>query len=705
MKREKIENKNFNLFHYILLLEFTLVFSFAASLVTLTIIKGKPGSAEDRKKNNYHDLYQNYSVLKAFLNLPIRTEPIQDPESEIDNPFIIDILKLKTAESYLEEKQYDPMGNIILKLDSKDQHPFIIEKKDKLYLKYLYFKKKYREFITQWEKKTRDRKGGKRYQKQLESLEFKLFLLSSYINTGNNNKAFAMFKELFGKNNLKRFEAYISKRTLSRFLRRLDENYWFKKFKFLAGTSQYSEFLREKKYVRAPQLINLFYAEFQYQQKQYQRCQRYLRKVTSEKLLSYKERIILKLNIRDDNTVDLFKQLDALKRDPAIYQEVLLDAASILLIKGEPDLSLDLYARYIDNAKYLQLLRSFISTLNLSLPIRDANYWKTLWLCAWIHYRKNNKEKARDYFKQGMASSITPYRIANHYWYYRLKKNPAIDLDNYPFTYYYIKTKQGNIDAAASLKSFIGLLNHKQEPQFKGVIARLQALVHYNLMDEAVDFIHWALDEKKRNLSISDRHTLMLIESIIYLRQQNLAMAFIRFRDNFACYRCVRLPQFLSRISLPVKYRELIHRYSAEHQVDRALVFSIIREESFFRPDAVSYADARGLMQLLLKTARKVAYPHGIKVSRRDLFDPETNIRFGIEYLKFLLNKYNGKWHLALAAYNAGDHRVDEWLQHFGRAAEDEFIEMIPFTATRNYVKNILRNYYYYKFYYGEGSN
>jgi hypothetical protein len=593
------------------------------------------------------------------------------------------------------------MENIIIDLDSPYQHPFIMGKKDKLYLKYLYFKKKYGEFIAQWEKNTGNPELDKRYRGQSKSTEFKLFLLGSYINTGNNDKAFGVFKDLFGRYNLSRLQAYIPGRTLSRFLRRLDDDDWFKKFKFLAGNNRYSEFLREKKYVRAPQLINLFYGEFEYQRKRYGRCRRYLRQVTDGKLLSYKERIILKLNIRENNYADLFERLDALKRDPAVYREVLVDAASILLIKGETSLSLEVYARYIDHARQWRLLRMIMFGLNLTLPVRDDDYWKTLWLCAWIHYRENNKKKALDYFKRGMDSPVTPYKIASRYWYYRLKKNKAINLDNYPFTYYYIKARKGNIDAAGSLQPFIHLLNHPRGPGFKTISENLRALVHYNLLDEAVDFIRWTLAGKKKDLSTADRHTLMLIESIIYLRKGNLAMAFIRFRNNFACYRCVRLPRFLCRIALPVNYMEIIDRFSAAQQVDRALVFSIIREESFFRPGAVSYANAHGLMQLLLKTARKVAYPHGIKVSRGDLFDPETNIRLGIEYLKFLLNKYNGKRHLALAAYNAGDHRVDEWLRYFGTAPEDEFIEMIPFTATRNYVKNILRNYYYYKFYYG----
>jgi soluble lytic murein transglycosylase len=194
----------------------------------------------------------------------------------------------------------------------------------------------------------------------------------------------------------------------------------------------------------------------------------------------------------------------------------------------------------------------------------------------------------------------------------------------------------------------------------------------------------------------------MLIESILYLRQGNYAMAFISFRDNFQCYRCVRLPRFLSQIVLPVKYTELIDQYCQEYKLDRELVFALIREESFFRPDAVSPANANGLMQLLLETARQVAYSHRMKVFRRDLFDPEINIRLGTEYLRNLLDKYNGKLPLALAAYNAGWERVDEWMNRFGTVKDDEFIEMIPFTETRNYVKNILRNYFYYRFYYGQ---
>jgi soluble lytic murein transglycosylase len=244
------------------------------------------------------------------------------------------------------------------------------------------------------------------------------------------------------------------------------------------------------------------------------------------------------------------------------------------------------------------------------------------------------------------------------------------------------------------------LLNQKQGPNAANIINDLRDFIYNNLMDEAIDFIHWVSSDK--GLSISDKHTLFLIESLLYLRKGNYAMAFINFRDSFECYRCIRLPRFLSQIVLPFRYVDLIDQYCEEYKLDRSLVLALIREESFFRPNALSPANAYGLMQLLINTARQVAYAHRMKVFPADLFDPEINIRLGTEYLKDLLDKYNGKIHLALAAYNAGWERVDEWMSRFGTANDEEFIEMIPFTETRNYVKNILRNYFYYRFYYGQ---
>jgi len=699
--RGKSSAKGGKLFQFILLVELVLLVSIMVSYLIIVLVKEQKASADPGfTHSNYRSLFRNYKILSEFYNLPIRTAPIQDAAFEIDNPFIIDILGLKGAASDLAEnrgKNATRIADILIDPESKHKpHPyrysFILHKKNNLYLKNLYFVKGYDELITRYNNNAH----------LFDTLELKLFLINSYLRTRNTDKAFEMFKDLFAKDRLKPFEDYLPRQTLNSFLSRLDFDYWFTKLKYLAKTNRYSEFLRESRYIGSPQLLNLFYAEFNYNQKQYDQCRRYLARVNSENLLTYKERINFKLDLREEKTDNLIDKLAFMQTDPEIFLEVLMDAAGILLIKGEWDLSLDFYLRYTTYTELFQYIHWLRSPLP---PPLGADYWKALWACAWINYKKNNKDQAAYYFRQGIDAPILSYRIANRYWLRQLDKNtpPSLNLDKYPFTYYYTCNKQPHdpYHAHNSLKSFTDLLNQKQGPDTGNIIDDLRELVHYNLIDEAVDFIRWAAAEAE-GLTVSDRHTLMLIESILYLRQGNYALAFISFRDNFQCYRCVRLPRFLSQVVLPLKYTDLIDRYCEEYKLDGALVLALIREESFFRPDAVSPANANGLMQLLLETARQVAYSHRMKVFRTDLFDPETNIRLGTEYLKNLLDKYNGKLPLALAAYNAGWERVDEWMNRFGTVKDDEFIEMIPFTETRNYVKNILRNYFYYRFYYGK---
>ena len=123
-----------------------------------------------------------------------------------------------------------------------------------------------------------------------------------------------------------------------------------------------------------------------------------------------------------------------------------------------------------------------------------------------------------------------------------------------------------------------------------------------------------------------------------------------------------------------------------------------MRAETFFKAQAISPVGARGLMQLMPYTARKVAsLIEGWSFRERQLMDPKVNIHLGGRYLKRLLIKFGGNIPLAAAAYNAGPHRVENWLYQFGKLDMDEFIEHIPFIETRNYVKKVVNNLNAYK--------
>ena len=134
-----------------------------------------------------------------------------------------------------------------------------------------------------------------------------------------------------------------------------------------------------------------------------------------------------------------------------------------------------------------------------------------------------------------------------------------------------------------------------------------------------------------------------------------------------------------------------------------ALVYAVVRQESAFDVKAISRAGARGLMQLMPRTALQVARRLRVPYSRRRLTrDPHYNLRLGQAYLTDILEDYDGSLILALAGYNAGPLRVERWLRRYGDPGPNiyaaiDWIESIPFTETRNYVQRVLENLIVYR--------
>jgi soluble lytic murein transglycosylase len=144
--------------------------------------------------------------------------------------------------------------------------------------------------------------------------------------------------------------------------------------------------------------------------------------------------------------------------------------------------------------------------------------------------------------------------------------------------------------------------------------------------------------------------------------------------------------------------------------IDPAVALGLIRQESNFDVGAVSPSGARGLMQLMPSTAQAVAKQAGIATSLVSLTsDPSHNMRLGTAYLQEMLDRFGNSLPLAVAAYNAGPHRVDEWLAENGdpRAGPIDmldWIELIPINETRNYVQRVLENVVIYRARRGEST-
>lgn len=144
-------------------------------------------------------------------------------------------------------------------------------------------------------------------------------------------------------------------------------------------------------------------------------------------------------------------------------------------------------------------------------------------------------------------------------------------------------------------------------------------------------------------------------------------------------------------LALPLRHDDIIRQQARDKQLDPALIAAVIYQESRFRPRE-SAAGAQGLMQILPSTAKYIAHKSGgTEFETGDLATPQINIAYGSWYLKYLLQTYDGDELTALAAYNAGEGRVNEWLAESGKdGGKIRDPDEIPFAETREYVRSVL---------------
>ena len=150
-------------------------------------------------------------------------------------------------------------------------------------------------------------------------------------------------------------------------------------------------------------------------------------------------------------------------------------------------------------------------------------------------------------------------------------------------------------------------------------------------------------------------------------------------------------------VRFPIPFIDTFRRHAFETSIPLPVLFAISRQESVFDPSAVSPKGARGVMQLMPRTARSTAD----KIREKqpdldDLMDPLVNIRLGAHYLAELMARYDSNRAVAAAAYNAGPTRVDGWLRRFSGIETVAWIEQIPLRETKSYVKNVLAGSYVY---------
>jgi len=228
---------------------------------------------------------------------------------------------------------------------------------------------------------------------------------------------------------------------------------------------------------------------------------------------------------------------------------------------------------------------------------------------------------------------------------------------------------------------------------------RLDNLLALGLFDDAVDLIRVRYPLQPAATAVARAEALSRAGAT-RAAIQSIEVAGKAFPPDF-------LPQLLPRVVKELLYPRYFHeeivKESAAHGADPRLVLSIIREESRFEPKARSAASARGLLQLIITTARAVGRALGlVDVSSEDLYDPKVAIRLGARYVADLQREFAGDPYKTAAAYNAGPNQAKLWARLAPDPGDDFFLSSVNFDETKDYVRKVMNSYERYGEIYGD---
>lgn len=222
-----------------------------------------------------------------------------------------------------------------------------------------------------------------------------------------------------------------------------------------------------------------------------------------------------------------------------------------------------------------------------------------------------------------------------------------------------------------------------QNTEITKTLARITELRNFRYIDDAYTEWSYLLN------NVSDQQALLLSEYALQQQWYDLAVAATIKAKAWAYIR----------LRLPFAYQDWFTINVANKTISSSFAMAIARQESAWRPNVRSSANAIGLMQLLPSTAQATAIQAQYAPQQANkLTDPLTNILLGTTHLQQLAEKYGDNRLLIAAAYNAGANKVDQWLaDNNGKLSMAEFIASIPFYETRNYVQNVISYDYYYQ--------
>lgn len=393
-----------------------------------------------------------------------------------------------------------------------------------------------------------------------------------------------------------------------------------------------------------------------------------------------------------------------------------------LMIKGYPesaDAQLGPYRLaflYFDSGDYKRARRAYSKLLSGKKPAQGL---RARWYRAWSSYLLGDWRDASEDFQIIEKFSTEPeLKLGATYWQARsLEKIQQGDRSEPLYSklikeaipgYYSLISEQRKREQKLTPPFLINIAQSARLPEkYEAPTELLDQLtitagdsLERALLLAQMGQLDFAYDETLRSSLLrnaDDPHTLQIISLA-----QNFYEPMQRIRRDLKIATPRRASHDWGHL-FPIAYAPWVKPLAKEYQLPTSLIWGIMRQESAFRPHVHSQAKAIGLMQIIPRTGTEIA--SSLKETDfhpSDLQDPYTNIRYGTWYLQRQQQRFQGRLPMVIASYNAGPEAVTRWLRWGKHLDDDEFMDLIPFSETRKYVKKVLSNLWFYEALYRE---
>ena len=306
--------------------------------------------------------------------------------------------------------------------------------------------------------------------------------------------------------------------------------------------------------------------------------------------------------------------------------------------------------------------------------------YDSYWGMGWSEYMLGNYRSALNIFAYLEKSGKSYYESKGLYWKARcLEKLGDNEDSNKTYRLILSKFNEGYYVYLANLKINDGKINIKKTNL--NITRKIDTLSQFIIdLEDGDRFVKEYQTHLIKNLDSKESKALLDILSDKKKYNLLIKSSYKTFSENHHKY--------------PLAFKEIVNKNSKQYDVDKNLIFALMREESLFDSNAVSWVGAKGLMQLMDKTKKSLEKDLGIKSG--NVYKPSVNIKLGTFYLSKLMKDFDNDLIRVIASYNAGPHNIKKWNKRFDGYENDEFVESIPFKETHGYVKRVLRSYFKY---------